>query len=238
MCNRGDDAEKMIRGIKNQVVSVSGVGTLTGTPGEIGEQLRQSGAERAIALTFAHESERTVRAIADALGTLAPMVVGLIKRRQHEALDKIVDALVPTVSPPEYMMVEARMAARARSEVVASGGWLTAAQVAELAGFSSSNLSAQPNKWKKDGQIFAIRHQGLDYFPQYGLDPATGYRPVKSLAPILEVLGAAKDGWGLAYWFSSVNSFLGGKRPQDVLSKSPERVLAAAADEMAVIAHG
>ena len=47
-----------------------------------------------------------------------------------------------------------------------------------------------------------------------------------------------KYGWGLAYWFASANSLLGGKRPQDVLATSPDRVLAAAADEMAGIAHG
>ena len=168
--------------------------------------MRHSGAERAIALTFSHESERTVRAIAEALGSLAPMVAGLIKRRQREAMDKIVDALVPTVPLPEHMLVEARMTALARSEVLASGDWLTAAQVAELAGFSPSNLSAQPNKWKKDGQSFAIRHQGMDYFPVYGLDAEAGYRPLKSLAPILAVFGATKDGWGLAYWFASANS--------------------------------
>ncbi len=226
-----------MRDVNDGRVALSGVGTLAGTPGEIGEQLRHSGAERAIALTFAHESERTVRAIADALGSLAPLLAGLIKRRQHEALDKIVDALVPTVPLPEHMMAEARMTAHARSVVLASGDWLTAAQVAELAGFSTSNLSAQPNKWKKEGQIFAIRHQGLDYFPAYGLDAEAGYRPLKSLAPILAAFGTAKDGWGLAYWFASVNSFLGGKRPQDVLLKAPDRVLAAAADEVAEIAH-
>jgi hypothetical protein len=243
-----DDCETMIisitssgavmRDVNDGRVALSGVGTLAGTPGEIGEQLRQSGAERAIALTFAHESERTVRAIADALGNLAPMLAGLIKRRQHEALDKIVDALVPSVPLPEHMMAEARMTAHARSVVLASGDWLTAAQVAELAGFSTSNLSAQPNKWKKEGQIFAIRHQGLDYFPAYGLDAEAGYRPLKAMAPILAAFGMAKDGWGLAYWFASVNSFLGGKLPKDVLAKAPERVLAAATDEVAEIAHG
>ena len=227
-----------MRQVKDGLVRVSSVGTLAGTPGEIGEQLRHSGAERAIALTFAHESEGTVRVIAEALGNLAPMVAGLVKRRQREALDKIVDALVPTVPLPEHMLVEARMTAHARSEVLASGDWLTAAQLAELAGFSASNLSAQPNKWKKDGQIFAIRHQGLDYFPAYGLDAEARYRPLKPLAQTLAVFGTAKDGWGLAYWFASANSLLGGKRPQDVLLKSPERVLAAATDEMAEIAHG
>ena len=227
-----------MRDVNLGLAALSSVGTLSGTPREIGEQLRRSGAQRAIALTFAHENERTVRAIAEALGSLAPMVAGLIKRRQREALDKIVDALVPSVPLPEHMLVEARMAAHARGEVLASGDWLTAAQVAELAGFSTSNPSAQPNKWKKDGQVFAIRHQGLDYFPAYGLDAEAGFRPLKSLAPILAVFGEEKDGWGLAYWFASANSFLGGKRPQDVLAKSPDSVRAAAVDELAEIAHG
>ena len=228
----------VMREVNDGRVAPSGVGMLAGTPGEIGEQLRHSGAERAIALTFAHESERTVRAIADALGSLAPMMAGLIKRGQREALDKIVDALVPLVPLPAHMMAEAHMTAHARSEVLASGDWLTAAQVAELAGFSTSNLSAQPNKWKKDGQAFAIRHHGLDYFLAYGLDAEAGYRPLKALAPILAAFGTAKDGWGLACWFASANSFLGGKRPQDVLPQSPDRVLAAVTDEMAEIAHG
>ena len=223
---------------KDGGTTLSSVGTLAGTPINIVKQLRQSGSEQVIALTFAHESERTVRIIADTLGSLAPMMAALVKRRQRETLDKIVDALVQTVVPPEHLMVEARMTAQARNEVLASGDWLTAAQIAELAGFSASNLSAQPNKWKKDGQVFAIHHRNSDYFPAYGLDAKAGYRPLKPLAPVLAVFATVKDGWGLAYWFASANSFLGGKRPQDVLAKSPQRVLAAAVDDMAEIAHG
>lgn len=225
-------------GIRTVEKAPSGVDTLAGTPLEIGEQLRRSGAEQAIALTFAHGSKRMVRVIADTLGSLAPMMAGLVEQRQREALDKIVDALVPTVVPPEHLMTEARMAAQARNAVLASGDWLTAAQIAELAGFSTSNLSAQPNKWKRDGLVFAIRHQNTDYFPAYGLDPKAGYRPLKQLAPVLAVFGTEKDGWGLAYWFASANSFLGGKCPQELLARSPQRVLAAAEDEMAEIAHG
>jgi len=225
-------------GFKTVEIVTSGVGTLAGTPTEIGEQLRASGAEHAIALTFAHGSKRMVRIIADTLGSLAPMMVTLVEQRQREALNKIVDALVPTVVPPEHLMKEARMAAQARNKVLASGDWLTAAQIAELAGFSASNLSAQPNKWKRDGQVFAIRHQNTDYFPAYGLDSKAGHRPLKHLAPVLAVFGAEKDGWGLAYWFASVNSFLGGKRPQDLLAMLPQRVLAAAVDEMTELGHG
>ena len=55
---------------------------------------------------------------------------------------------------------------------------------------------------------------------------------------VLEIFGESKDSWGLAYWFSSVNSFLGGKRPQDVLAKQPDRVIAAAVDELEGVVHG
>lgn len=71
-----------------------------------------------------------------------------------------------------------------------------------------------------------------------GRDPATGFRPVKALAKIIENFGELKDGWDMAYWFRSDNRFLGGKRPQDLLASAPERVIEAAGDEVLGIAHG
>lgn len=55
---------------------------------------------------------------------------------------------------------------------------------------------------------------------------------------MLEIFRGKKDDWGLAYWFASVNSFLGGKRPQDLLISKPDRVVAAAEDEVAGVLHG
>lgn len=222
---------------KHRVAESGAVYTVTGTPGEIGKQLARSGAQEAIALTFAHKDAQVAQAVAEALGTLAPLVADVVRRRQKEGFTRIVEALVPAVSPPRQMLIEARMAAQARTAVLASGEWLTAAQVAHLAGFSATNPSAQPNRWKKEGQIFAIRHRGNDYFPAWALDAQANYRPRKHLAAVLSVLGGHKDGWGLAYWFAAVNSMLGGKRPQDLLALAPQRVLAAAQDEMAEIAH-
>jgi len=139
---------------------------------------------------------------------------------------------VPNAPRPQDKLIEARKA------VLESGDWLTATQIAEMADFGADNPSAQPNKWKKDGQIFAVHHRGVDYFPGYALNPSTDYRPTKNLAGVLSVLREQKDDWGLAYWFASVNSFLGGKRPQDLLISEPDRVLAAAKDEVAGILHG
>lgn len=130
------------------------------------------------------------------------------------------------------------MLVQARKAVLESGDWLTAAEVAQLAGLSSRNPSAQPNKWKKRGLIFAIPHNGVDYFPGYGLDRDAGFRPLKAMAKVIMAFSGRKDGWGMAYWFRSDNSFLGGKRPQDLLATAPERVIAAAQDEAQEIAHG
>jgi hypothetical protein len=53
------------------------------------------------------------------------------------------------------------------------------------------------------------------------------------MAEILNIFGDAKDGWGLAFWFAGLNSFLEDGRPQDVLATDPEQVIVAAKDELA-----
>ena len=126
----------------------------------------------------------------------------------------------------------------ASAVVDSSGDWVTASQLAQMAGLSTTNPSAQPNKWKRQGLIFAINHNSNDYFPIFALDPEHGYRPFKFMKAVLEVFGESKSGWGLAYWFAGVNGFLGGKRPQDILLNDPERVVAAAEDEVMGLLHG
>ena len=78
----------------------------------------------------------------------------------------------------------------------------------------------------------------FDYFPGYGLDREAGFRPLKAMTKVIEVFAGSKDSWGMAYWFRSDNSFLGGKRPQDLLAAAPDRVIEAARDEVLEIAHG
>lgn len=124
-----------------------------------------------------------------------------------------------------------------QNQLLNSGDWMTAQQIAELANLDAGNAGAQFDQWKRAGQIFAITLSSRDYFPLFALDPKT-HRPHKVIATIIEKFGVAKDAWGLAYWFASVNSYLGGKRPQDLLFDSPAQVLAAVDKEMAEVAHG
>jgi len=162
----------------------------------------------------------------------------VVEARKVEKLRALVELLTPDIQNSDTLLREARMIASARQAVTESTQWFTAEQLSTLAGFSSSNPSAQPNKWKAKGMIFAINNKGADYFPAYALDASNNYRPLKILTNILAVFSGKKDGWGVACWFASANGYLGGKRPQDVLDSNPEIVLAAAKDEVTGITHG
>lgn len=212
--------------------------TLSGTLLEMRSQLSKSKAAKAIVLTFGNENGETIRAIATMVESMEPIVGRLVRERQEGSIRSLIDALVPPVPPPQHMMLEGRMRAQAKTDVLKASEWLTSAQIAELAGFSNTNTSAQPNKWKKEGLIFAINHRGGDYFPDYGLDPDANYKPVKALADVIRVLKDGKDGWGMAFWFAAVNSYLGGKAPKDLLATAPDNVIAAAREEMSETAHG
>jgi hypothetical protein len=215
-----------------------GISTLAGDPEEVRRQLHKVDAEQVVAVALAHATPVEAAAIAETFASIADLVKNIVGEQRRQSLEAIVGALVPKVPPTPNELKEAAMLARARTAVLDSGDWMTAAEIASVAGFSPSNPSAQPNKWKREGSLFAIRHNGIDYFPSYGLDPQSGYRPRKAMARVLAVFGNSKDGWGLSYWFMSANSFLGGKRPRDLIGSEPERVIAAAADEREGVLHG
>ena len=213
--------------------------TLIGTPKEVQVGLSKSHADRVLVLAFEQIKPTVFAALAENFTNVASsMFEVMAQRHDRESFERLVEALVPRTPPLPRLLKEAAMLVQARNAVLESGDWLTAADVAQLAGLSTRNPSAQPNKWKKQGLIFAISHNGVDYFPGYGLDREANFRPLKAMAKVIEAFAGHKDGWGMAYWFRSDNSFLGGKRPQDLLATAPDRVIEAALDEIQEIAHG
>jgi hypothetical protein len=133
---------------------------------------------------------------------------------------------------------ELHMLTNARQAVLASADWLTAAEVAQRASGSPTDVAISAERWQREGRLFAIRPGEVDYFPGYGFDPRDGYCPTKAMCEVLATFACSRDGWGLAYWFASVNSYLGGQRPQDLIATDPERVVAAAKVEMEGVIHG
>ena len=208
---------------------------LSGSGRDVIRQLNRSPERRTVAVTFADDeqgaaAERVIHQVVEFLPQL-------IQERQEETLRKVVNVLLTDVTPSKAAREQARMLIEAKTAILNSGDFLPATEVARLAGFSSTNLSVQPNKWKRNREIFAIQHGREDYLPLYALNPSD-HRPRKEMAAILNVFGDAKDGWALAFWFAGLNSFLDDKRPQDVLATDPELVIAAARDEVAELQHG
>lgn len=187
-----------------------GVSTLTGTPKEVRLRLGKSHADQVLVVSFEHLSCSGSKIFIENLSSVASSMFGLLQEQQsRNSLQRLAEALVPRTPVPPRLIREAAMLVKARKAVLESGDWLSAAELAQLAQLSTTNPSAQPNKWKKNGQIFAIHHNGVDYFPGYGLDRDANFRPLKAMSQVIEVFDGHKDGWGMAFWFLSANSFLG-----------------------------
>ena len=141
---------------------------MVGTGPEVIKLLHRSTARRALAVTFANDDEMHLLELM--IRRVTEFYPQLMRQRQHEAIDKIVSALLPEVAIPDAALAQARMMVDAKPAILNSGDLLPAGEIAKLAGYSANNPSAQPNKWKRDGAIFAIHHKGTDYFPIYALN--------------------------------------------------------------------
>jgi hypothetical protein len=213
------------------------VPTFAGDLIEVRNQLDNVKGGQVIAFVLEGSSEDEAKAIEQVISRIIQLAQNTLTARSDATLFSLVETLLPKEVPSPALLKEAKMMLRAKEAVLSGADWLTAAQVASICGLSEKNPSAQLHKWKKDGALFAIRRNGVDFFPGYALDPASEYRPYRALKKVLQQFGDAKDGWGLAYWFQSVNSLLGGKRPMDMLAKKPDEVVAAAADEAVGVVH-
>ena len=165
-------------------------------------------------------SDRKV--IEELLPQLAATAMEVRHEKREQVRRQLVALLVGDVPPTAVDMTSARLEAKAWRQILTGSEWLTAQQISELAGLGPGNPVATVNRWKKDRKIFALHRDGRDYFPRYGLGP--DFRPLRQLAEVLRVLDDY-DGESLAAWFESTSSFLGGKRPREVLTSDPLRVI-------------
>ena len=123
------------------------VSTLVGTPKEIQDKLRKSHADKVMVLTFEHMNAHVLKTLTENMSNVASsMFEALLTRQDREVVERLADALVPRKPASPRLLKEAMMLARARKAVLDSGDWLTAAEIAQLAGLSATNPSTQPKK--------------------------------------------------------------------------------------------
>jgi hypothetical protein len=126
-----------------------------------------------------------------------------------------------------------RMQEEARRQVLAE--MCQARELAALAGREPELIQAELDRWKIEGRIFSVEHEGAEYFPSFAIDPGAAFQPYPAVAEVSRIFDAI--GWksplGLASWFVGLNSFLDDRRPMDLLAENPEWVIDAARDEAA-----
>jgi len=150
---------------------------------------------------------------------------GVLERwaREHGTFERMVDAMMPeTLLPTPPAVLQARRNAEAREELISEFGVLSSTGVASLAGSRAKNKASLANRWKQEKRIFSVPHRGLVYFPAYQFDEKG--QPLPVIARVLATLGRHSREWELALWFTSINGWLNGRRPVDLLHDEPEEI--------------
>jgi hypothetical protein len=154
----------------------------------------------------------------------------LWRREYSERNARMIEAMMPrTPVPLPLEVLQARRNAEAREAMLREFGALTSAQVGERAGSKSPNRAALAHKWKSDGRIFSVPHQGTNYFPGYQFDSEG--QPIPVIAEVIRILHSLSP-WQLALWFVSRTGWVGDRRPVDLLTTEPARVVRAAEREI------
>lgn len=161
--------------------------------------------------------------------------------QEHEVVWCSPTDAAPTRTDEKRRTIEERerkMVELAKAHILSCGDFLLVQDLANHLGIHAGILSTALKEWEANHRIFSIEHDGFRLFPAYGFPPHGGDSPIPGLMDVLSILCPMKDGWGLSFWFISPNGFLGGERPQDLLSIDVKNVILAAHDEAVGVTHG
>lgn len=166
------------------------------------------------------------------LFNLAPVLVDRLKAHKAEQVKNLVRILVGDAVPKAMDLRRARMNVKAIKSIYRGTDWLTAAEVGvsrgQFAGSTPVNPAAVANRWRRRGEIFAIRYEGKNRYPRYAF--GADWRPVPAIRVVLQLFPRI-DPWRLAAWFESSSSYLGGKKPRKIIQQGGDREVIAAAQD-------
>lgn len=96
--------------------------------------------------------------------SLAPVLVDHLKAHKAEQTQNLVRIIVGAAAPKAMDLRRARMNVNAIKAIYRGTDWLTAAEVGvslgQFAGSTPGNLAATVNRWRRHGEIFAVRYNG------------------------------------------------------------------------------
>ena len=97
----------------------------------------------------------------------------------------------------------------------------SSADVARESGSSAKNQAAIASRWLQEKRIFSIIFEGKIWFPRLQFRDG---RPISAVANVIKAFPEHATGWDLAYFFTTPNSFIGGRKPLELLKDDPKRL--------------
>jgi hypothetical protein len=154
------------------------------------------------------------------------------------AADRLIDALMPEsiAVPTPAAVLQARRNAEARSALLDEFGALRSHEVADLAESRASNRAALANRWRAENRLIAVPVRDELLYPGFQFN-AEG-KPKPAIGPTIGWLRSNPHttDWQMALWFVTPTSWLGGRRPVDLLDEHPDAVIDAACREVSDLA--
>jgi hypothetical protein len=97
----------------------------------------------------------------------------------------------------------------------------TSAQVAKESTSTARNRSAIASRWLAENKIFSVRFEGKTWFPRFQFQDGN---PIPGVERVIKAFPQHATGWDLAFFFSTPNSYIRGRKPLELLKEDPERL--------------
>lgn len=108
-----------------------------------------------------------------------------------------------------------------RKEFMSEYECWTSTEVARQSSSTAKNVPAIASRWKGEGKIFSVRFEGKTWFPRFQFQDGS---PILAVATVIKAFPKHSTGWDLAFFFTNPNSYIGGRKPVEILKSDPERV--------------
>lgn len=126
-------------------------------------------------------------------------------------------------SPSDEMLNAAK---RRRDEILATGRWLTAAEV--WANEPDAPMDMPPGAYarrlRRARELFGVRRRQVSLHPEFQFDSSGRRRPL--LHELLVELPYEANGWTVAFWLFQPSLALAKQSPAEAFPHEPERVVA------------
>lgn len=157
-------------------------------------------------------------------------LVRVSRASDQSRLEAAIEKLAEVILPDDLGIARGALASdnlNLRDRFIAETPQLTSADVGRMSGLRTKNPYATAARWKKSGDIFSVRHRGVEYLPAFQFRDG---RPHPTIKKALEALPGDLSDWQRALWFVSANGWLADEAPAEVLDAA-DAVVAAARHE-------